>query len=253
LGDGFFLVRKCCIEKFGFAPDMYPSRKECRAMIFRLFARLFALCTVLASASLLAQSQTQTIDGWQMQDSANVVVPASLVSTNSFDPQGWYAATVPGTVLTTLVNDGVYPEPLYGENMRAIPESLNKTSYWYRAQFGDKRERVQRAKRLLVPLPELSALASMFGDIPALVSQKMPNPSLITSDLKLLSALFELGEFTYDSLGANHLLEVSKFALASLVHETTGQYLDRLTYRKYKQRFHLTQGMLQVAIDSIGT
>src|SRR6266567_1943083 len=75
------------------------------------------------------------------------------------------------------------------------------------AQFGDKRERVQRAKRLLVPLPELSALASMFGDIPALLSRKMPNPSLIISDLKLLSALFELGEFTYDSLGANHLLE----------------------------------------------
>jgi beta-mannosidase len=38
-------------------------------------------------------------------------------------------------VLTTLVNNGVYPEPLYGENMRAIPESLNKTSYWYRTTF----------------------------------------------------------------------------------------------------------------------
>ncbi len=39
---------------------------------------------------------------------------------------GWYAATVPGTVLTTLVNDHVYPEPLYGENDRPeiIPESL---------------------------------------------------------------------------------------------------------------------------------
>jgi beta-mannosidase len=42
---------------------------------------------------------------------------------------------VPGTVLTTLVNNHVYPEPLYGENMRAIPESLNKTSYWYRTSF----------------------------------------------------------------------------------------------------------------------
>jgi hypothetical protein len=46
--------------------------------------------------------------------------------------------------------------------------------------------------------------------------------------LKLLSAIFELGEFTYESLGVNHLLEVSKFALASLVRETTGRYLDRL-------------------------
>jgi hypothetical protein len=49
------------------------------------------------------------------------------------------------------------------------------------AQFGDKRERVQRAKRLLVPLPELTTLANMFGDLPALLSQKVPNPSLIIS------------------------------------------------------------------------
>jgi hypothetical protein len=41
-------------------------------------------------------------------------------------------ATVPGTVLANLVNDGVYPEPLYGESNRPdkIPESLNKTPYW---------------------------------------------------------------------------------------------------------------------------
>jgi beta-mannosidase len=35
------------------------------------------------------------------------------------------------------VNDGVYPEPLYGENNRPdkIPEGLCRTSYWYRTQF----------------------------------------------------------------------------------------------------------------------
>src|ERR1700691_1363911 len=100
-------------------------------MIFRLFL----LFVVLVPPSLLAQVQTQTINGWQMQDSAKVVASAPIMSTAAFQPQGWYAATVPGTVLTTLVNDGVYPEPLYGENMRAIPESLNKTSYWYRTTF----------------------------------------------------------------------------------------------------------------------
>jgi mannosylglycoprotein endo-beta-mannosidase len=92
---------------------------------------LFALLAAAVPASLSAQS-TLTIDGWKMQDSAKVSAEASVVSTAGFEPQGWYAATVPGTVLTTLVNSGVYPEPLYGENMRAIPESLNKTSYWYR-------------------------------------------------------------------------------------------------------------------------
>ncbi len=100
-------------------------------MIFRTFT----LLAVLIPASLFAQLQTQTISGWQMQDSAKVTAAASTVSSADFHPEGWYAATVPGTVLTTLVNDHVYPEPLYGENMRSIPESLNKTSYWYRTDF----------------------------------------------------------------------------------------------------------------------
>lgn len=51
--------------------------------------------------------------------------------------RAWYRATVPGTVLTTLVNNGVYPEPLYGENNRPniIPESLCRSSYWYRTEI----------------------------------------------------------------------------------------------------------------------
>jgi beta-mannosidase len=97
-----------------------------------MILRLFALFAVFVPGSLLAQSQAQTINGWQMQDSAKVSSAAPVISSATFDSQGWYAATVPGTVLTTLVNNGVYPEPLYGENMRAIPESLNKTGYWYR-------------------------------------------------------------------------------------------------------------------------
>lgn len=97
--------------------------------------RLFVLLAALIPASSLAQSTPQTIDHWQMQDSAKVAAPAPIVSTTAFHPESWYAATVPGTVLTTLVNNGVYPEPLYGENMRSIPESLNKTSYWYRTSF----------------------------------------------------------------------------------------------------------------------
>jgi mannosylglycoprotein endo-beta-mannosidase len=97
--------------------------------------RYFALFAVLTPVSVSAQASTQTIDGWKMQDVAKVAAEAATISTAGFEPQGWYAATVPGTVLTTLVNDGVYPEPLYGENMRAIPESLNKASYWYRTTF----------------------------------------------------------------------------------------------------------------------
>jgi hypothetical protein len=76
------------------------------------------------------------LDGaWQMQDVAKVAESAEQVSEAGYKPKAWYNATVPGTVLTTLVNNGVYPEPLYGLNNYQIPESLCKTSYWYRTTF----------------------------------------------------------------------------------------------------------------------
>jgi hypothetical protein len=116
-------------------------------MMTTLIFRVLILFAILAPVALFAQTRAERkahltplmkmpdFENWQMQDVAKVTDAGAIVSTAAFHPQGWYAATVPGTVLTTLVNNGVYPEPLYGENMRAIPESLNKTSYWYRATF----------------------------------------------------------------------------------------------------------------------
>lgn len=83
----------------------------------------------------MAQQTEVPVNGWSMQDVAKVPAAAGVVASAGFRPEGWYKATVPGTVLTTLVENKVYPEPLYGENMRAIPESLNKTSYWYRTEI----------------------------------------------------------------------------------------------------------------------
>ena len=91
------------------------------------------LLVLLVPWSLIAQDQQREIAAWEMQDAAKVPDAPAIVSSAAFHPAGWYKATVPGTVLTTLVDNKVYPEPLYGENMRAIPESLNKAKYWYRA------------------------------------------------------------------------------------------------------------------------
>src|SRR4029079_11680085 len=90
------------------------------------------LVVALLPCSSFAQPLTRDIRNWYLQDASEVREGGAVVSSSSYKPNAWYGATVPGTVLTTLVNNKVYPEPLYGENMRAIPESLNKTSYWYR-------------------------------------------------------------------------------------------------------------------------
>ncbi len=96
-------------------------------------ALLLSLFMTIPAA--FAQSEEQTVTDWQLSDAAKLTDLPSEISSAKYKPSGWYAATVPGTVLTTLVDNKVYPEPLYGENMRAIPESLNKTTYWYRATF----------------------------------------------------------------------------------------------------------------------
>ncbi|HEX4309483.1 MAG TPA: glycoside hydrolase family 2 TIM barrel-domain containing protein [Acidobacteriaceae bacterium] len=110
-------------------------------MCFALRASGFLLPAFCFVAPALAQTRglpaPQDLNsGWQLQDSAKVSDPGATVSAKSYQPTGWLAATVPGTVLTSLVNDKIYPEPTYGENNReTIPESLNKTPWWYRTTF----------------------------------------------------------------------------------------------------------------------
>ena len=94
--------------------------------------KIVVAALVLQGSMAFGQQGVKTISGWKMQDVAKVSAAGPVVATAEYKPEGWYVATVPGTVLTTLVDNKVYPEPLYGENMRPIPESLNKTSYWYR-------------------------------------------------------------------------------------------------------------------------
>ena len=104
-----------------------------RLFCLQLFLLLGAAVTLDCLCS--AQVAEQTVTGWQMQEAAKVREDGRAISQPDYSPNAWYVATVPGTVLTTLVNNRVYPEPLYGENMRQIPESLNKADYWYHASF----------------------------------------------------------------------------------------------------------------------
>ena len=102
---------------------------------------LLALVTLSSLLVRTAESAETSVpapltigSGWQMQDVAKVPQSGRDVSAAEFDSKDWYAATVPGTVLTTLVNNHIYAEPLYGENNRpeSIPESIARTSWWFR-------------------------------------------------------------------------------------------------------------------------
>jgi hypothetical protein len=74
--------------------------------------------------------------GWELIEAPRLKsTDGTTISKSGVDTRDWYDATVPGTVLTTLVDQGVYPDPYYGLNNLLIPESLNKQDYWYRTEF----------------------------------------------------------------------------------------------------------------------
>ncbi|WP_189717336.1 discoidin domain-containing protein, partial [Streptomyces phaeofaciens] len=69
-----------------------------------------------------------TLDDWAGADGAGL-------SRTSVDTSGWLPATVPGTVLTSLVDQGKLPDPVAGLNNLHVPEALSRHSWWYKRDF----------------------------------------------------------------------------------------------------------------------
>nr|WP_068887615.1 sugar-binding domain-containing protein [Pedobacter panaciterrae] len=80
---------------------------------------------------------------WKIKKAADVTSPAESIARVGYDDSSWIPATVPGTVLTSLVNNGIYPNPYYGDNNRKenklIPDIIDTGiefyHYWWRTDF----------------------------------------------------------------------------------------------------------------------
>jgi Exo-beta-D-glucosaminidase Ig-fold domain/Concanavalin A-like lectin/glucanases superfamily/Glycosyl hydrolases family 2/Glycosyl hydrolases family 2, sugar binding domain/Glycosyl hydrolases family 2, TIM barrel domain len=75
------------------------------------------------------------INNWTMIEAPKVKQDGAALSRPGAATNNWHKATVPGTVLQTLVDRGVYPDPYHALNNMVIPESLARQDYWYRTTF----------------------------------------------------------------------------------------------------------------------
>jgi exo-1,4-beta-D-glucosaminidase len=110
-------------------------------------------CLLLPVAGVaLAQEQLMLHNGWLIQSSAKVGTDGAMISSPTYHPTDWYRATVPSTVVGTLVEDGLYRDPFFGMNLRELPgttipigENFTHTAmdpqspyavpWWYRITF----------------------------------------------------------------------------------------------------------------------
>ncbi len=66
-------------------------------------------------------NQYELDSGWVCKNIKDVKSTGEELSKSSFSLSGWMPATVPGTVLTTLLNNKLIPDPFYGMNNKKIP------------------------------------------------------------------------------------------------------------------------------------
>lgn len=116
--------------------------------IRRLLSAVMAVCTLFvlmmtaSSCSLFisgAVEHVETTDlngGWTMSRVPDVSDQGSDLSKVGYSTgEGWFNATVPGTVLTSYYNAGLIPDPYYSDNMLKLDESYYNVDYWYRKDF----------------------------------------------------------------------------------------------------------------------
>ena len=108
---------------------------------------LTALIVLNVSCIRPDPSVLQLKDNWKIQSSAFVPQDGSIISASDFQADKWYSSSVPTTVLAALVENKVYPDPFYGDNLKTIPgyrsgswlsmpkESPFRPSWWYRTKF----------------------------------------------------------------------------------------------------------------------
>ncbi|GGF48047.1 glycoside hydrolase family 2 protein [Echinicola rosea] len=99
---------------------------------------LFSLLFVQLGA---AQQRYELKTDWYCNPVNETQAEGQALSKVSFPIQDWMPATVPGTVLTTLLNNGKVPDPFYGLNNEKIKDIYDTGreyyTYWFVTDFSE--------------------------------------------------------------------------------------------------------------------
>ena len=72
---------------------------------------------------------------WRIHLVDGIADVGPVISTPGYDDSSWLKGRVPGTVLTSYVEAGLYPDPYFGDNQLRIPDGFFTADFWYRAEF----------------------------------------------------------------------------------------------------------------------
>ena len=178
----------------------------------------------LAAVACIAAAEEPAVpimEGWRLQSSAELAgASGAALSKAGFDDQAWYPVTLPATVLAALVENQVYADPYYGENLKSIPgyqpgrwmrmeeSSPFYPAWWYRTEFTVPGE--YAGKHVRLHLDGINYRANVWL-----------NGALLADDT-LVKGMFQRFEFDVTGkvrLGQTNALAVEVFAPGKLPEE----------------------------------
>lgn len=93
----------------------------------------------LVAGIVFAQSRYELNSGWKCMPSTRIKATGNTISTAGYSLGKWQKAVVPGTVLTTQLENGEIPDPFYGMNNERIPDIYDTGrdyyTYWFAKDF----------------------------------------------------------------------------------------------------------------------
>ncbi len=97
---------------------------------------LFLMC---AGPSIAQKQEILLHDGWKAKRATEIPVDGTVITSPEFERTGWMDAVVPGTVLTTLLHNGIFADPFFGKNNDLIPDiydiGADFYTFWFHKNF----------------------------------------------------------------------------------------------------------------------
>ncbi|MET4082758.1 mannosylglycoprotein endo-beta-mannosidase [Pedobacter sp. UYP30] len=165
---------------------------------------------------------------WVLKQASSLSVGGKVISAPDYVAKSWLNAVVPGTVLTSLVADKVYPDPYFGINnkrsQKLIPDMADVGRefyhYWYRTEFRVPKNFTRRRTwlkfhginyrcTLWLNGKKLGTMAGMFNtqsfDVTDLVSKSGPNALAVDMQpVDFPGSYFKPGVTQTGAPGENH-------------------------------------------------
>jgi len=104
---------------------------------FLTFLLLLGVTVSSAQMASVDASRCENLNAleWRIHPVDGIADVGPVISTPGYDDSSWLKGRVPGTVLTSYVEAGLYPDPYFGDNQLRIPDGFFTADFWYRAEF----------------------------------------------------------------------------------------------------------------------